>query len=180
MPVVPAHDNLMTAKEFNRRVKLWGENVRAKSYGSLVAMTDVYSGKLRGNLKDVISKARDDGTASWVGFRFERYGVFVAYGVGRGWIRQGGVVMRGSRVRKGSELYHQLKSKGYSRKDLREYVIKETTPRKPRVPKDWLDKNIDANIESLADIAGEYYGDASMQHVLDEFDRIKINKTPNS
>lgn len=45
-----------------------------------------------------------------------------------------------------------------------------------RRPVDWLDTNIDKNLNELADIAGDYYGDASSQHVLDELDRISIVK----
>jgi hypothetical protein len=41
---------------------------------------------------------------------------------------------------------------------------------------DWLDKNIEKEIQQLADITGDYYGDLSMQHVIEELDRIKMKK----
>ena len=63
----------------------------------------------------------------FIGFNFKKYGVFVAYGVGRGWVRQGDTVVRGSRVKKGSDLEKQLKSKGYSRKDIRDYVVERSS-----------------------------------------------------
>lgn len=178
MPIIPAQDQdrLMDAQEFNRRVKAWGDKVRAESHGALTSMTKVYSGRLRSRLKDIVSLGKDDGVAQWVGFRFERYGVFVSYGVGRGWIRQGDTVVRAQRVRKGSEMYTHLRSKGYSKKELAEYSIPIKKDGKGRVPKDWLDPMIDRHINELADIAGEYYGDESLRHVLEEFDRMRIVK----
>lgn len=86
----------MTAEEFNQRVKAWGETVRSRSLGSLVAETNVYSGGLRARLKAATNTDRGDGLAHAVAFKFLRYGVFVAYGVGNGYIRQGGRVVRGS------------------------------------------------------------------------------------
>ena len=182
MPIIPAQDQdrLMDAQEFNRRVKAWGDKVRAESHGALTSMTKVYSGKLRSRLKDIVSLGKDDGVAKWVGFRFERYGVFVSYGVGRGWIRQGDTVVRARRVHEGEEIYTQLHNKGYSKKEIAQYSIPLSTPAKPRVPKNWLDPMIDRHIAELADIAGEYYGDESLRHVLEEFDRMRIvKKTTN-
>lgn len=86
----------MTAEEFNERVRAWGETVRSRSLGSLVAETNVYSGGLRARLKAATNTDRGDGLAHAVAFKFLRYGVFVAYGVGNGYIRQGGRVVRGS------------------------------------------------------------------------------------
>jgi hypothetical protein len=37
--------------------------------------------------------------------------------------------------------------------------------------------NIRHGIKYLADIAGDYYGDKSLQHVLDELNKITIKKT---
>jgi hypothetical protein len=168
--------HLMTVEEFNRRVDAWGKKVKQLSGGRLSAMTKVYSGKLRGGLKDRMAKGKDDGVAEWVGFRFERYGVFVAYGVGRGWVRQGGTVVRAQRIRKGDALWHQHRNKGASNKEIARMAIPLDKGGKGRVPKDWLDGVINAHIEGLADIAGEFYGDASMKHILEEFDRMKIVK----
>lgn len=178
MPIIPQQnqDKLMTAEEFNRRVKRWGANVRAESHGALTSMTRTYSGRLRSRLKDVVSLRKDDGVAQWVGFRFERYGVFVSYGVGRGWIRQGQTVVRAQRLRKGTEMYSHLRNKGYSKKELAQYSIPINRDGKKREPKDWLDPMIDRHLNELADIAGEYYGDESMRHVLEEFDRMRIVK----
>ena len=82
--------SIMSANEFNQRVKDWGETVRSRSLGTLVAETNVYSGELRSRLKSATNTARDDGLAHAVAFKFVRYGVFVAYGVGNGYIRLNG------------------------------------------------------------------------------------------
>ena len=145
----------ISAEDFNGRVSEWGEKVKRRSLGTLVAETSVYSGSLRKRLASAVRKGRDDGVAQSVAFKFLRYGVFVAYGVGNGYIRQGGAVVRGSR------------SPGRN--------VKAGPVR--RRPVDWLDNNIEKNLNDLTDIAGDYYGDAAAQHVLDELDRITIVKT---
>lgn len=45
-----------------------------------------------------------------------------------------------------------------------------------RTPLPWLDPPIVENIESLADLSGEYYGDQALKKVLQKFDRITIEK----
>lgn len=144
----------MTAEEFNQRVKAWGETVRSRSLGSLIAETQVYSGDLRGRLKAATNVERDDGLAHAVAFKFVRYGVFVAYGVGNGYIRQGGRVVRGSH-------------------DPNRIVMPGPIRRRPV---DWLDNNIEQQIQGLADIAADYYGDNAARDVLEQIDRVTIVK----
>ena len=144
----------ITADEFNQRVKQWGDTVRSRSLGTLVAETQVYSGNLRSRLKSAVTTARDDGLAHAVAFKFLRYGVFVAYGVGNGYIRLNGRVVRGSH-------------------DPNRHVPPGPIRRRPV---DWLDKNVDNNIQDLADIAADYYGDQAAQGVLDQLKRVTIVK----
>lgn len=144
----------MSASEFNQRVKAWGETVRSRSLGTLVAETNVYSGELRSRLKSATNTARDDGLAHAVAFKFLRYGVFVAYGVGNGYIRQGGRVVRGS---------HD------PNRNVKPGPIR-------RRPVDWLDCNIEQQIQGLADIAADYYGDNAARDVLEQIDRVTIAK----
>lgn len=153
MLLMDSEKNIL-AEDFNGRVSEWGEKVKRRSLGTLVAETSVYSGSLRKRLASAVRKGSDDGVARSVAFKFLRYGVFVAYGVGNGYIRQGGAVVRGS-----SSPGRNVKAGPVRRR-----------------PVDWLDNNIDRNINELADIAGDYYGDAAAQHVLDELDRITIVK----
>ena len=144
----------MTADEFNQRVKAWGETVRSRSLGSLIAETNVYSGRLRSRLKAATNTNRDDGLAHAVAFKFLRYGVFVAYGVGNGYIRQGGRVVRGSH-------------------DPNRHVAPGPILRRPV---DWLDNNIEHQIQELADITADYYGDNAARDVLEQIDRVTIVK----
>lgn len=146
--------SIMSANEFNQRVKDWGETVRSRSLGTLVAETNVYSGELRSRLKSATNTARDDGLAHAVAFKFVRYGVFVAYGVGNGYIRQGGRVVRGS---------HD------PNRNVKPGPIR-------RRPIDWLDCNIEQQIQGLADIAADYYGDNAARDVLEQIDRVTIAK----
>lgn len=146
--------SIMSANEFNQRVKDWGETVRSRSLGTLVAETNVYSGELRSRLKSATNTARDDGLVHTVAFKFLRYGVFVAYGVGNGYIRQGGRVVRGS---------HD------PNRNVKPGPIR-------RRPVDWLDCNIEQQIQGLADIAADYYGDNAARDVLEQIDRVTIAK----
>lgn len=146
--------SIMSANEFNQRVKDWGETVRSRSLGTLVAETNVYSGELRSRLKSATNTARDDGLTHAVAFKFLRYGVFVAYGVGNGYIRQGGRVVRGS---------HD------PNRNVKPGPIR-------RRPIDWLDCNIEQQIQGLADIAADYYGDNAARDVLEQIDRVTIAK----
>jgi len=166
---------LMTVEEFNAKVSEWGKRVKQESHGALSALTKVYSGNLRGKLKDRLATGRDDGIAKWVGFRFEKYGVFVAYGVGRGWMRQGGSVIRARRVKEGTEEYEHHKKRGYAKKDIRNVRV-AMDGGKGRKPKDWLDGVIERHVEELAGLAGEFFGDRSMKQVLETYERMKIKK----
>ena len=155
MAAQPTSDpKAMTAEEFNQRVKAWGDTVRSRSLGTLIAETQVYSGDLRGRLKAAVNTARDDGLAHAVAFKFVRYGVFVAYGVGNGYIRHNGRVVRGSH-------------------DPNRHVKPGPIRRRPV---DWLDKNVEQQMQHLADIAADYYGDQAAQNVLEQIDRVTIVK----
>ena len=182
-----ADNNLMTAEQFNDRMAEWGEKVASQAKAVIAANTHSDAPRFRNSsknkkLEDTIKasvRLGDDGIARWIGFSFIRAGVWVAYGVGRGWVRQNGQLVQGHRVKQGGQLYNQLKKKGYSRKDIGKYVVrsKERKTRvQPRTPLDWLDKVIADNINEVADINAEFFGDAAMRKVLDQFDRMTIRK----
>lgn len=146
--------NVVSAEIFNKSVAEWGEKVKNRSLGTLVAETQIYSGNLRKRFASAARKNNDDGLVHSIAFKFLRYGVFVAYGVGNGYIHKNGTVVRGSR-------------------NPNKKVMPGPVHRRPV---DWLDSNIEKNIGTLADIAGDYYGDASAQHVLSELDRVFMKK----
>lgn len=104
--------------------------------------------------------------------------MFVHYGVGRGWIRQGGTVVRGQKVKKGSELEFQLKQRGYAKKDIKKYVTGGGEGNK-RSPVDWFDSVLKAKIQELADIASEFYGDNAMEQLGEMLNRMTIEKKYN-
>lgn len=143
-------DNAMTIDEFNAKVLEWSHNVRHHSRAALGLLTDS-TGDLSRSLKDYIGK-QSGGPAYKVKFSFDRYGVFRHYGTGRGYKREGGVLVK--------RLANPKKDDGVIR----------------RHPLDWLDGNIEANINKLADLCQEYYGDSARERVLDELKNIKIVK----
>ena len=109
-------------------------------------------------------------------FRFERYGVFVHYGVGRGYIRENGMLKRGYRTLRSKSESQKLYKKGVSLSDIRysKTIISENEIK--RNPVDWLDSYISQNFRTLAQLAGEFYGDMAMRQVLNEYSRLKIDK----
>lgn len=162
----------MTIEEFETQLRAWGKKVRNDMRQRLGSTHG--SGDLAKKIKVSIGESRDTST-HFVGFKFNRYGVFVAYGVGRGWIRQDGQVVAGSRVKKGSELYEQLKKRGYRARDIRKYAVGGGKSRKSRKSIDWFDSAIRDNVEMLADLASEYYGDYSMEQMVEILDEM-INR----
>ena len=79
-------------------------------------------------------------------------------------MRSGGAVVRGQRVKKDSTIWHQLRQKGYSKKELTDYVV-PLKGGKARKPLDWFDSVLKARIEELSDIAADYYGDNTLEQL---------------
>ena len=85
-------------------------------------------------------------------------------------------MVRGSRVKKGSEFEAQLKKKGYSRKDIKTYVVEGSGSGHERKPVDWFDSVIKSHMDELATIAQEYYGEYSQEKLAEMIDRMTIGK----
>lgn len=96
-----------------------------------------------------------NGETERIRFSFERHGVFLHYGVGRGYIKNGDTVVRG--VRSGKK----------------EFIVKDGSIN--RKPVDWFDSELDKNMASLADIAVEYHGDEALQQILEINKNAKID-----
>lgn len=112
-------DKLMTIDEFTTRLKAWGMEVKSAANTNLSVTHG--SGELsRMKVSASYNRSKDYHAVS---FKFPRHGVFLEYGVGRGWISQNGKVVRGSHTHKGDAIYNQLLSKGYSGKEIRGYVV---------------------------------------------------------
>lgn len=163
----------MTQEEYELRLQDWAEGARNAMRGKISGGTKG-SGKLS---KDIRIKVKENRRTSGhsIGFNFKRYGVFVHYGVGRGWIRQGGAVVRGTKVKKGSDLEAQLKKRGYAKRDIRKYVTGGGGSSSRR-PVDWFDSVLRALIGDLADIAGEYYGDNAVAQLEEMLSRMTLEK----
>lgn len=168
----------MTEAEYYDKIKAWASGVSSLMKSNLRAGTSG-SGYSQKGLKVNVRETKTGGHR--IGFKFPKYGVFVHYGVGRGWVRQGDTVVRGSKVKKNSDVWHQMKKRGYSTKELGKHVIssvKESSGKggKGRKPVDWFDSVLQAHIEDLADIAAEYYGDKSLNQLSEMLDRLTIGK----
>ena len=155
---------LISEQQFNEQVKGWTTSVRRK----IVASAPVGVGHNSANrqtkklAQSITYGLRFEfGSVSRIRFSFERHGVFVQYGVGRGYIRSGGAVVRG----------FVTKRKGNKPE-------KTTTSSEGinRHPVDWYDSNITEGLPELANYTQEYYGDMAMQSILSKLDKFLIQK----
>lgn len=139
----------MTVEEFNDRIKTWTITTRSKMAGNAPKS----SGELASSLSYGFKK--NFGHISTINYKFLRRGVFRHYGVGRGYIRQGNSVIRGS---------HNPNSK-----------IDISTGFK-RESDDWFDVEIRTGLVQVADIVQEFYGDMAMNQILEKIDKFLIQK----
>lgn len=177
-------NRLMTTDEFNQKVTEWETKVDNISSG-IISVRTHGKGILRNSLEGkTLSVDEFDKAITKIGFLFNRYGVFVHYGVGRGYTRINGVVVRGYNLYNAKKKQWRNKDiagayahKGYKNSEIRKMKMGyENISVINRRPVDFLDGTIDSCISELADIAGEYYGDKAMKAVLNKFDKFKIQK----
>lgn len=186
--------HLMTAAEFNAQVRRWADEIKLMAQGTLATGTHG-TGRLRDELAAFVDTTRHtdpnvdgqgEAPAYKVKFGFDRYGVFRAYGVGRGWVRVGGVLTRGFRARSEREIREktfnvyttELFRQGMTMREINthKFLSKEKGTGKVRTPLDWLDGHINRRINELADHVAEFYGDAAMRILLDEIGKVRIVK----
>jgi hypothetical protein len=158
---------LISVDDFNKNVRSWSVSIRSKIYRN----APVKSGSLRKSITQRIKKIY--GESSRVTFNFERHGVFVHYGVGRGYIRMGNDVVPGRKLNT-SESNSMLK-RGDNKRDINKMRIVFGGSAK-RKPNDWFDVEIKFGIRQLADIAQSYYGDKAMNAILQKIDKSLIQK----
>lgn len=165
-------EKLITKQEYEAKLEAWAEKVRSKMRANLSSGTHS-TGALSKSIKAVVTE--DKNTTSYgVGFKFHHYGVFRVYGVGKGWKLIGGKLTRVSKVQKGSAAEILLKQRGYTKKDMAEYVIGGKS-QKEKNSLDWFDSALRDEIYALGEIATEYYGDFSIENLLDTFNRMTIS-----
>ena len=99
------------------------------------------------------------------------------YGAGRGYIVKDGVIMKGHSMWSDKDKRKELKRKRMSEYRIRRMrVIDDHYAIIKRTALPWLDPPITKNIDDLADISGEYYGDVALKKILKKFNVITIEK----
>ena len=168
--------SLMTSEKFNRGVENWTWKVRNTSV--YILQRTHATGRLRRELQSRWLKDREGGPAYvGLGFRFARYGADREYGAGRGYIVKNGIIMKGHSAWSDKKKRQELRSLRVSEYRIRRMrTVDEHYAVIRRSPLPWLDPPIVDNIESLADLSGEYYGDQALKNVLQKFDKITIEK----
>ncbi len=184
-------DHLITAAEFNAQVRRWAAEIKAMAQQTLTTGTHG-TGRLRDQLAAFVDTTKHVGgeageeAAYKVKFDFDRYGVFRAYGVGRGWVRVGGVLTRGFRARSEREIRNhtwnfyttELRRNGLTNREINthKFLTKDNGKLTVRTPLDWIDQHISKRIDELATYVQEFYGDEALRQMLTQFDKIKIVK----
>jgi hypothetical protein len=166
--------DLITEGEFNRAVAEWTVQTRNKMRRNAPIGLDsrIDSEKLVFTKASVI-KYHD--VAGRVKFSIERHGVFVHYGVGRGYVREGNRVIRGRTLER-NERYAAYRE-GHSREEVQKMKHAYTSGGPPkRTAVDWFDIEIKEGFGSLADITQEFYGDRALAGMLLQVDTALIEK----
>lgn len=178
-----AEEHLMTVEEFNQAITKWALKIRAQSRSSL-RQTHA-SGQLAININQFVDKESPDKPAYKIKFNFLRYGVFRAYGAGRGYVIVNGVPVRGYRVRSEREIKKrifggeakEMLENGYRPREIN--VAKKVYKDKRKVRRtslDWIDRHIRAGVDELADAVQEFYGDEALRQMLKNFNKLQIKK----
>ena len=137
---------------FNKDVAGWGKRVRNQTIFNarrLKHPSPKSTSHDHESLGDSIGEKtyKSDGEIDCIGFSFARHGVFWQKGVGRGYVMQNGVVLRGQKKRIGINKY-----------DKRTSFLASAGPIR-RKPVDWFNGLISQEIETLADIVADHYAD---------------------
>lgn len=169
-----ANPKLLTTQEFNKSVREWADTViynirrdrrKNESSGNLMMSLE---------RKEYIQKR--DKTIHGIAFRFERYGVFLHYGVGRGYIRENGVLKRGARLDQNKWMVSKMRQKGYRESEIKKMKITYDKMGLNRSPENWIDWFIRSHMKDLAEISGEYFADNAFKKVLGLIGNSTIDK----
>jgi hypothetical protein len=144
--------NLIDTKSFNNQVRGWTVKVRSRMKNNAPSSDRVSGDKLKNALSYKLIHAAKEPEVDRIKFQFPRHGVFVHYGVGRGYARVGNSVVKVSRT--GESARGGIK----------------------RTPKDWFDVEIRSGLRDLAIIAQEYYGDWALDDMLQKMEKFTIQK----
>jgi len=171
-----------TYERFNIYVKGWAnktrrgmiENIRDKMNHKAKDSKNRKTPKLARSISVRFKKSY--GAISIISFSFARHGLFISYGLGRGYVREGNKVKRGRRYA-GDEIL-MLLHRGYTRKEIgkmrHHYEVEQKEKQtKQREPIDWFDtviregtKEDFTGMKWLAEYAGDLYGQKAMEQLL--------------
>lgn len=143
---------LISTEQFNDKVRGWTISTRSR----MASNAPRYIGKEAANRTDPKLAASlsyrlfkdKENISSRVKYQFPRHGVFVHYGVGRGYVRRGNAVVRTAR----------------------------TAGSFRRAPVDWFDVEIREGLPKLAEIAQEFYGDWALDDMLSKIEKFTIQR----
>lgn len=177
-------DGLMTVEEFNLQVNKWSLQIALAAKATLRENTDS-TGKLANDVRRFVDRNSSHDPAYKVKFQFDRYGVFRAYGAGRGYVILNGQIVRGQRVRSVRDIQQKrfslaaarMMKKGATRREVdsaKIYFDGERSIRRSKL--DWIDVHIQGSIDRLADVCQRFYGDDAIKQILRDLDKLKIVK----
>lgn len=157
-----SNPNYISVDEFNNNIRRWTLSTRGKM------RTNINTSK-KADSKDSISRntkkldksityklKKDKGEVIRIRYSFEKHGIYLHYGVGRGYVKNGSSVTRGIRVSKKTLI---SKAGAINRK-----------------PKDWFDKEIKNNLSHLANVVQEYHGDKALKEFTKSNTKALISK----
>ena len=142
-------------EEYNRRVARWGSELAGKIRSSIRMLTSKGKGDLVKSLR--LKTGKWFGEIDKLSYHFERHGVFLHKGVGRGYQMSGGKVIRvsGSKDIAHWKKYALSKNREMKPKVLRGYMME-------RRPVEWFNPVVQDNIEQLADMVTEMNADKAV------------------
>lgn len=145
-------DPISTA-EYNAQASRWSADVKKLLKSSISMLSSKGKGDLLRSLRK--QDKLHFGEIRKITFQFARHGIFWSYGLGRGYVRLDGKVVRGRSATKDEKEYAKAKTRTigkvmYDASDIN------------REPVDWFDEKLDERIPLLADIVAEYWGDKAM------------------
>lgn len=183
MSMAQDRDGLMTVEEFNRAVNKWASKISLRSRQTLRTSTHG-SGTLANSLMRYVDSLSADKPAYKVAFRFDKYGIYRAYGAGRGYVVMNGQITRGRRTIVSKEVRERFwnvtkRKMGTRRVTKSVFSGKEAASEQGiirRSPLNWIDYHIQGDVAHLADVVQEYYGDMAVKQVLQDLDKLKIIK----
>lgn len=154
-----------TSKEqYNKEIREWSQEMRMALKRQIGSMSSKGKKELVRSLR-YKTKVQDKEIVK-IAFEFSQHGVFWHYGVGRGYIREGGKVVRGRNASKFEKTLAARKNRQAGK------VLTAGNAAIKRQPKEWFDPIYEKRIDSLGDILANHHGD----DFFAKFDKMKISK----